>query len=262
MDPRSGKISANRNITQGDHDNLHIKKKGVFLLSQKIYSSFASAIDEIQDGATIIAGGFGLCGIPEKAIIALRDKGVKNLTIVSNNCGVDDWGLGLLLANRQIKKMIASYVGENKTFEHQYLNGELEVELVPQGTLAERIRAGGAGIPAFYTPTGVGTPVAEGKEQKVFDGKTYILEKAITGDFAFVKAWKADPFGNLVYRRTARNFNPIAAMAGKITIAEVEELVGTGELDPNFIHTPGIYVQRVLQGENYEKRIERRTVRA
>lgn len=225
----------------------------------KIANSFEEAIQGIQDGATIIVGGFGLCGIPEKAILALRDKGVKDLTIVSNNCGVDDWGLGLLLANKQIRKMISSYVGENKIFEKQFLSGELEVELVPQGTLAERIRAGGAGIPGFYTATGVGTPIAEGKEHKVFDGKTYLLEKGIVGDFALVKAWKADPLGNLVYRKTARNFNPLAAMAGKITIAEAEELVEVGELDPDQIHTPGIYVQHVLHGTNYEKRIERRT---
>lgn len=222
--------------------------------------SITEAIQDIQDGATIIVGGFGLCGIPEQAIFALRDKGTKDLTIVSNNCGVDDWGLGLLLANRQIKKMISSYVGENKIFERQFLSGELEVELVPQGTLAERIRAGGAGIPGFYTATGVGTPIAEGKEHKEFNGRMYILEQGIVGDFSFVKAWKADPLGNLVYRKTARNFNPLAAMAGKITIAEVEEIVEVGELDPNEIHTPGVYVQRILLGTNYEKRIERRTV--
>lgn len=226
----------------------------------KILDSFAEAIQDIQDGATIIVGGFGLCGIPEKAILALRDKGTKDLTIVSNNCGVDDWGLGLLLANKQIKKMISSYVGENKIFERQFLSGELEVELVPQGTLAERIRAGGAGIPGFYTATGVGTPIAEGKEHKEFNGKTYILEQGIVGDFALVKAWKADPLGNLVYRKTARNFNPLAAMAGRVTIAEVEEIVEVGDLDPDNIHTPGVYVQRVLNGENYEKRIERLTV--
>lgn len=226
----------------------------------KITESFEAAIQEIYDGATIIVGGFGLCGIPEKAILALREKGVKDLTIVSNNCGVDDWGLGLLLANKQIKKMISSYVGENKIFERQFLSGELEVELVPQGTLAERIRAGGAGIPGFYTATGVGTPIAEGKEHKEFDGKTFILEKGIVGDFALVKAWKADSLGNLVYQKTARNFNPLAAMAGKITIAEVEEIVEAGELHPDQIHTPSIYVQRVLKGENYEKRIERRKV--
>ncbi|MGG3468624.1 CoA transferase subunit A [Neobacillus pocheonensis] len=228
--------------------------------SGKVIDSFEKAIDDIHDGATIIVGGFGLCGIPEKAILALRDKGVKDLTIVSNNCGVDDWGLGLLLANKQIKKMISSYVGENKIFECQFLSGELEVELVPQGTLAERIRAGGAGIPGFYTATGVGTPIAEGKEHKDFDGKTYLLEKAIVGDFALVKAWKGDLLGNLVYHKTARNFNPLAAMAGKVTIAEVEEIVGEGELNPDHIHTPSIYVQRVLAGDFYEKRIERRTV--
>lgn len=226
----------------------------------KVLESFAEAVADIQDRATLIVGGFGLCGIPENLILALRDKGVKDLTVVSNNCGVDDWGLGLLLANKQIKKMVSSYVGENKIFEKQFLNGELEVELVPQGTLAERMRAGGAGIPGFYTATGVGTPIAEGKEHKEFDGRTYILERGIVGDFALVKAWKADPYGNLVFRKTARNFNPLAAMAGKITIAEVEELVDIGELDPDEIHTPGIYVQRVLVGTHYEKRIERRTV--
>ncbi|MDR6997692.1 3-oxoacid CoA-transferase subunit A [Neobacillus niacini] len=226
----------------------------------KIIDSFTQAVQDIPDGATIIVGGFGLCGIPEKAIMALRDKGTKDLTIVSNNCGVDDWGLGLLLANKQIKKMISSYVGENKIFEQQFLSGELEVELVPQGTLAERIRAGGAGIPAFYTATGVGTTIAEGKEHKVFNGKTYILEEGIVGDFALVKAWKADPLGNLIYQKTARNFNPLAAMAGKVTIAEVEEIVESGVLNPDHIHTPGIYVQRLLLGKNYEKRIEKRTV--
>lgn len=226
----------------------------------KIIESFESAIQEIQDGATIIVGGFGLSGIPEKSILALRDKGVKDLTIISNNCGVDDWGLGLLLANKQIKKMISSYVGENKIFEQQFLSGELEVELVPQGTLAERIRAGGAGIPGFYTATGVGTKIAEGKEHKEFDGKMYILERGITADFALVKAWKADTLGNLVYRKTARNFNPLAAMAGKVTIAEVEEIVEPGELQPDQIHTPSIFVQRLLQGDGYEKRIERKTV--
>ncbi|MED3561806.1 CoA transferase subunit A [Bacillus xiapuensis] len=226
----------------------------------KLIKSFEEAIQDIHDGATIIVGGFGLCGIPEKAILALWEKGVKDLTIVSNNCGVDDWGLGLLLANKQIKKMISSYVGENKIFEKQFLNGELEVELVPQGTLAERIRAGGAGIPGFYTATGVGTPIAKGKEHKEFNGKTYILEEGIVGDFALVKAWKADTLGNLMYQKTARNFNPLAAMAGKITIAEVEEIVEAGELNPDQIHTPSIYVQRVLKGENYEKRIERRVV--
>jgi 3-oxoacid CoA-transferase subunit A len=227
----------------------------------KILNSFKQAVDMVEDGATLVVGGFGLCGIPEKTILALRDKGVKDLTVVSNNCGVDDWGLGLLLANKQIKKMMSSYVGENKIFERQYLSGELEVELIPQGTLAERMRAGGAGIPGFYTATGVGTKVAEGKEHKDFDGRTYILERGIVGDFALVKAWKADPLGNLVFRKTSRNFNPVAAMAGKITIAEVEEIVETGELNPDEIHTPGIYVQHVLLGANYEKRIERLTVR-
>lgn len=225
----------------------------------KLLTSFDGAIQQVEDGATIIVGGFGLSGIPEKLIIALRNKGVKDLTIVSNNCGVDDWGLGLLLENKQIKKMIASYVGENKLFEQQFLSGELEVELVPQGTLAERLRAGGAGIPAFYTATGVGTEVAKGKEHKEFDGRTYIMEKGIVGDFAFVKAWKADHFGNLVYRKTARNFNPVVATAGKVTLVEVEELVGTGELDPDEIHTSGVYVQKVLVGNDYEKRIERLT---
>ncbi|MGD6795310.1 CoA transferase subunit A [Metabacillus indicus] len=227
----------------------------------KVLDSFQQAIEKIEDGATLVVGGFGLCGIPEKSILALRDKGVKDLTVVSNNCGVDDWGLGLLLANKQIKKMMSSYVGENKIFERQYLSGELEVELIPQGTLAERMRAGGAGIPGFYTATGVGTKVAEGKEHKDFDGRTYILERGIVGDFALVKAWKADTLGNLIFRKTSRNFNPVAAMAGKITIAEVEEIVEAGELDPDEIHTPGIYVQHVLLGTNYEKRIERLTVR-
>jgi 3-oxoacid CoA-transferase subunit A len=226
----------------------------------KVMSSFKEAIQDIQDGSTLVVGGFGLCGIPEKAIQTLREQGTKDLTVVSNNCGVDDWGLGLLLENRQIKKMVASYVGENKLFEQQFLSGELEVELTPQGTLAERLRAGGAGIPGFYTATGVGTPIAEGKEVKEFDGKTYLLERGIVGDFALVKAWKADTLGNLVYRKTSRNFNPLAAMAGKITIAEVEDIVEPGELDPNEIHTPGIYVQRLLLGTDYQKRIERRTV--
>ncbi|AXI00596.1 CoA transferase subunit A [Sporosarcina sp. PTS2304] len=227
----------------------------------KVYDSFLKAISDISDGDTVIVGGFGLCGIPEKSIEALRESGVKDLTIASNNCGTDDQGLGILLANKQIKKMIASYVGENKTFEKQFLNGELEVELSPQGTLAERIRAGGAGIPGFYTATGVGTPIAEGKETKEFDGKTYLLEEGIVGDYALVKAWKADTLGNLVYRKTARNFNPLAAMAGKITIAEVEEIVEPGELKPEEIDTPGVYVQRVLLGKDYVKPIERLTVR-
>lgn len=227
----------------------------------KVEKTIREIVGEMRDGATILVGGFGLCGIPEIAIDAIRQKGVKDLTVVSNNCGVDDWGLGLLLANKQIKKMIASYVGENKIFEQQYLSGELEVELTPQGTLAERIRAGGAGIPAFYTATGVGTPIAEGKPMKVFDGKEYIEERGIVGDYAFVKAWKADKLGNLIYRKTARNFNPIMATAGKITIAEVEEIVEVGELDPDAIHTPAIYVQHVVLGEGYEKKIERRTTK-
>ncbi len=227
----------------------------------KVWNSFEEAIADINDGATLAVGGFGLSGIPEKAIAALQHKGTKDLTVISNNCGVDNWGLGLLLANKQIKKMIASYVGENKIFEQQFLSGELEVELAPQGTLAERLRAGGAGIPGFYTATGVGTPIAEGKEVKVFDGKEYILEEGIVADFALVKAWKADKLGNLIYRKTSRNFNPLAAMSGKITIAEVEEIVEVGELDPDHIHTPGVFVQRVLLGENYEKRIERLTVK-
>jgi 3-oxoacid CoA-transferase subunit A len=226
----------------------------------KVYESMEAAVADIKDGATLMVGGFGLNGIPENLIIALRDKGVKDLTVVSNNCGVDDWGLGLLLQNRQIKKMISSYVGENKEFERQFLSGELEVELVPQGTLAERCRAGGAGIPAFFTPAGVGTPVAEGKESRVINGKEYILEEALTGDFALVKAWKADKMGNLIFRKTTQNFNPMMATAGKITIAEVEEIVEVGELDPDQIHTPSIYVQRVVQGK-FEKRIERRTTR-
>ncbi|KMY30843.1 succinyl-CoA:3-ketoacid-CoA transferase [Lysinibacillus xylanilyticus] len=227
----------------------------------KVWNSFEEAVADIKDGDTLVVGGFGLCGIPEKSIAALVQRGTKDLTVISNNCGVDDWGLGLLLANKQIKKMIASYVGENKIFEQQFLSGELEVELTPQGTLAERLRAGGAGIPGFYTATGVGTPIAEGKEEKVFDGKEYILEKGIVADFALVKAWKADKLGNLVFKKTSRNFNPLAAMAGKITIAEVEEIVEVGELDPDHIHTPGVFVQRVLLGGTYEKRIERLTVK-
>lgn len=230
-------------------------------MSNKVVANAKAAIDGVKDGMTFILGGFGLCGIPENCIVALRDSGVKNITCVSNNAGVDDWGLGLLLQTRQIKKMLSSYVGENATFEKQFLAGELELEFCPQGTLAERMRAGGAGIPAFYTPTGVGTLIAEGKEVREFNGRQFILEKGIIGDFAFVKAWKGDKFGNLVYRKTARNFNPMAATAGKITIAEVEELVEVGELDPDEIHTPGIYVQRIFQGKDYQKRIEQRTVR-
>ncbi|MGM7723333.1 CoA transferase subunit A [Metabacillus sp. Hm71] len=228
--------------------------------NSKVMTSFSEAVSDIRNGSTLIVGGFGLCGIPEKLIEALRDQGTKDLTVVSNNCGVDNWGLGLLLANKQIKKMVSSYVGENKIFEKQFLSGELEVELTPQGTLAERIRAGGAGIPGFYTATGIGTQIADGKEIKEFDGKSYLLERGIVGDFALVKAWKADTLGNLVYRKTSRNFNPLAAMAGKITIAEVEEIVEPGELDPEEIHTPSIYVQRLLVGTNYQKRIERLTV--
>jgi len=226
----------------------------------KVINTFSEAVKDIHDGSLIAVGGFGLCGIPELAIEALREQGTRELTVASNNCGVDDWGLGLLLENKQIKKMISSYVGENKIFEEQYLNGELEVELTPQGTLAERLRAGGSGIPGFYTATGVGTPIAEGKETKAFNDKTYLLEEGIVADFALVKAWKADTLGNLVFRKTSRNFNPLVAMSGKITIAEVEEIVEPGELDPNEIHTPGIYVQRLLVGTNYQKRIERRTV--
>lgn len=215
----------------------------------------------LRDGMTILAGGFGLCGIPEHLIAAIRDSGVKDLTFISNNAGVDDFGLGLLLQTRQIKKMISSYVGENKTFERQFLEGTLEVELVPQGTLAERIRAGGAGIGGFFTPTGYGTQVAEGKETREIDGIHYVLEKPLKADLAIVKAWKGDTLGNLVYRKTARNFNPMMASAGKVTIAEVEQLVEPGELDPDGIHTPGIFVQRIFQGTRYEKRIEQRTTR-
>lgn len=227
----------------------------------KVYSSADKAIFDISDGSILLAGGFGLCGIPENLISALRDKKVKNLTCISNNAGVDDFGLGLLLKTRQIKKMIASYVGENKEFERQYLAKELEVELVPQGTLAERIRSAGAGIPAFWTATGVGTLIEEGKEKRSFGNKDYIMEQALTGDFALVKAWKGDSLGNLVYKKTARNFNPLMAMAGKITIAEVEELVEPGDLDPDHIHTPAVFVQRIFKGKNYEKRIEQMTLR-
>lgn len=227
----------------------------------KVYDSAVKALEGIQDGMTVLLGGFGLCGIPESLILALRDSGANNLTCVSNNAGVDDWGLGLLLQTKQIKKMVSSYVGENATFEKQFLSGELEVELCPQGTLAERIRAGGAGIPGFYTPTGFGTQVAEGKDVKEFDGRSYVLERGITGDFALVKAWKADTYGNLIYRKTARNFNPMVAMAGKITVAEVEEIVEPGEIDPDEVHTPGIFVQRVIRAESLVKRIEQRTIR-
>jgi 3-oxoacid CoA-transferase subunit A len=244
----------------------------------KVKKDAREAVADIPSGATILAGGFGLCGIPENCIRALAALGAKELTFVSNNCGVDDFGLGVLLRQKQIKKMISSYVGENKEFERQYLSGELEVELCPQGTLAERLRAGGAGIPAFYTPTGAGTAVSDGglplkyaadgsvakaspkKEVRELDGRAYVLERAITGDFALVKAWRGDRHGNLVFRHTAMNFNPMCAQAAKVTIAEVEELVEVGELDPDHVHTPGIFVKRIYQGERYEKRIERRTV--
>jgi 3-oxoacid CoA-transferase subunit A len=228
----------------------------------KVVDSAARAVADIQDGATILAGGFGLCGIPELCIAALVAQGTRNLTFVSNNCGVDDFGLGLLLRNKQIKKMVSSYVGENKEFERQVLNGELEVELTPQGTLAEKLRAGGAGIPAFFTPAGYGTPIAEGKETREFGGKHYVLEHAIKGDFAIVKAQKADRYGNLVFNKTARNFNPLCAMAGRITIAEVEELVEVGEIEPDQVHLPGIFVQRVVVGSGqHQNRIERVTTR-
>jgi 3-oxoacid CoA-transferase subunit A len=220
-----------------------------------------AALANLRDGATILMGGFGLCGIPENLIAAVRRKGVKNLTVVSNNAGVDDFGIGLLLQTHQIKKMISTYVGENKLFEQQVLKGELEVELNPQGTLAERLRAGGAGIPAFFTPTGYGTMIAEGKEVREYAGRPCILETALRGDFAFIKAWKGDRWGNLVYRRTARNFNAVMATAADYVIAEVEELVELGALDPNGVHTPGVFVNAIFQGANYEKRIEKRTVR-
>ena len=227
----------------------------------KVVSTAAEAVADVPDGAVLMSGGFGLSGNPENLIRALRKKGSKDLTIISNNCGTTDMGLGILLANGQVKKMISSYVGENKIFAEQFLSGELEVELNPQGTLAERIRAGGAGIEAFFTPTGYGTKVAEGKETREINGRNVVLETCLRADFAFVKAWKADRWGNLVYRKTARNFNPMMATAGKITIAEVEEIVELGELDPDQIHTPGIYVQRVLKGERFDKPIEQRTVR-
>ena len=226
----------------------------------KTVENAAEAVKDIQDGATLMMGGFGLSGIPENCITALLQMGVRDLTIVSNNAGLDDFGIGLFLQKRMVKKMISSYVGENDEFERQLLSGELEVELLPQGTLAERIRAGGAGIPAFFTPAGVGTEVAVGKEVREFNGKLYLMELALEADFALVKAWKGDTAGNLIFKGTARNFNPMMATAGKITIAEVEELVPAGSLDPNQIHTPGIYVQRIFQGNNYEKRIEQRTV--
>ena len=229
---------------------------------KKVYKTAAEALDGVLfDGMLIAAGGFGLCGIPELLIASIRDAGVKDLTVASNNAGVDDFGLGVLLETRQVKKMISSYVGENDEFMRQYLAGELEIEFNPQGTLAERLRAGGAGIPGFYTKTGVGTQIAEGKEHKEFDGESYILERGIVADLAIVKAWKGDDAGNLIYRKTARNFNPMIATCGKVCIAEVEELVPRGTLDPDGIHTPGIFVQRIIEGE-HEKRIEQRTIRA
>ena len=227
----------------------------------KVVKDAHEAVNDIPDNVTIMLGGFGLCGIPENCITAILKKGIKGLTCISNNAGVDDFGIGLLLKTRQVKKMISSYVGENAEFERQLLSGELEVELIPQGTLAERVRAGGAGIPAFFTPAGVGTEVAEGKETRAFEGKVYLMEKWLKADFSIVKAWKGDTAGNLIYKGTARNFNPMMASAGAITIAEVEELVPVGELDPNTIHTPGIYVHRIFQGKNYEKRIEQRTIK-
>ena len=227
----------------------------------KVLASAAEAVARIPDGATIMMGGFGLCGIPENLIAALLARGARNLTVVSNNAGVDDFGIGVLLKARQVRKMIATYVGENKEFERQFLSGELEVELVPQGTFAERIRAGGAGIGGFFTPTGYGTQVADGKETRTIDGKMFVLERPLTADFAFVKAWKGDRAGNLVYRRTARNFNPVMATAARVTIAEVEHLVEPGEIDPDHVVTPGIFVRHILQGERYEKRIEKRTTR-
>jgi 3-oxoacid CoA-transferase subunit A len=227
---------------------------------QKVYPDANAAIDGVQDGMTFLFGGFGLCGIPENSIAALQKRGVMNLTCVSNNAGVDGFGLGLLMLQGQIRKMVSSYVGENELFERLYLSGELELEFCPQGTLAERLRAGGAGIPAFYTPTGVGTLVAEGKEVRDFDGRKYVLEQAIRGDFAFVKAWKGDMFGNLVFRKTARNFNPLAAMAGHVTVAEVEELVEIGDIDPDQVHLSGAFIQRIFKGRDYEKRIEKLTI--
>lgn len=227
----------------------------------KVYKNAADAISDIRDGAAIMLGGFGLCGIPENCIAAIVTKGVKSLTCISNNAGVDDFGIGLMLKQKQVKKMVSSYVGENAEFERQLLSGELEVELIPQGTLATRCMAAGYGMPAIFTPAGVGTEVAAGKETRIFNDKEYLMEYAFNADYAIVKAWKGDTDGNLIYKETARNFNPLMAMAGKITIAEVEELVPVGELDPNYIHTPGIYVHRIFKGEQYEKRVEQRTVR-
>ncbi len=226
---------------------------------RKVYGSAAEAVADIPDGATVMAGGFGLCGIPENLILALRDRGVRGLTVISNNCGVDDFGMGLLLQTRQIRKMVSSYVGENKEFERQFLSGELEVELCPQGTLAERIRAGGAGIPAFYTATGYGTVVADGKDIRWFDGRAYVMERALVADFALIKAQRGDRLGNLVFNKTAQNFNAMMATAARVTIAEVEDLVEPGEIDPDAVHVPGLFVHRILRGDHYEKRIERRT---
>ncbi len=226
----------------------------------KVVKDAEAAVKTIEDGAVLMLGGFGLCGIPENCISALLKKNIKNLTCISNNAGVDDFGIGLLLKSRQVKKMISSYVGENAVFERQLLSGELAVDLIPQGTLAERIRAGGAGIPAFYTPAGYGTEIGKGKEKRTFDGKMYLMEQWLKADYSLIKAWKGDSEGNLIFKGTARNFNPMMAAAGKVTIAEVEELLPDGELDPNCIHTPGIYVQKIFQGKNYEKRIEQRTI--
>jgi 3-oxoacid CoA-transferase subunit A len=230
-------------------------------VTTKVVTSMSEALEDVGDGALLAVGGFGLCGIPTDAIEALRERGVRNLVVVSNNCGIDDAGLGLLLSNRQIAKMVSSYVGENKTFERQLMAGELEVELVPQGTLAERLRAGGAGIPAFYSPAGVGTPVAEGRETRVFNGRPYLLERGIVADFGLVRAWRGDRLGNLAYRRTAQNFNPLVAMAGRVTIAEVEQLVEVGEIEAERVDTPGVFVQRVVQATGAAKLIERRTVK-
>jgi 3-oxoacid CoA-transferase subunit A len=227
----------------------------------KVLRDAREAIADIKDGASIMMGGFGLCGIPENLTAALRDKGVKDLTIMSNNAGIDDFGIGVLLQTRQVRKMISTYVGENKLFEELVLSGQLEIELVPQGTFAERVRAGGAGIAAFYTPTGYGTLIAEGKETREFNGRMYVMERGLTADFAFVKAWKGDRWGNLVYRKTARNFNPMMATAGRVTIAEVEELVELGSLEPDQVHTPAIFVHRIIKGSGYQKRIEKRTTR-
>lgn len=236
-------------------------KKTKFAAMNKVVSNAEEAIKDIKDGAVLMLGGFGLCGIPENCITALVNQGTQNLTCISNNAGVDDFGIGLMLKTKQVKKMISSYVGENAEFERQLLSGELEVELIPQGTLATRCMAAGYGMPVVYTPAGVGTEVAIGKETRDFNGKTYLMEYAFDADYAIVKAWKGDTHGNLIFKETARNFNPMMAMAGKITIAEVEELVPAGDLDPNYIHTPGIYVHRIFEGKNYEKRIEQKTVR-